>query len=180
MKKNRTSIVLAVFLTLSVLVCPQKMKSQNLNTQKSNSNPFWEKVQFGGGLGLGFSNGNTNISLSPTAIYNFNDYLSLGAGVQYSYVRQRNSFTSNLYGGSIIGLINPVEQIQLSAELEQLRVNVDYGSFNGSENFWNTGLFLGAGFRNGNVTIGGRYNILFNKNDSVYGEAFMPFVRVFF
>ncbi|MFM9826800.1 hypothetical protein [Flavobacterium sp.] len=180
MKKNRTSIVLVVFLTLTTLVCNQTMKSQNLNNQKVKPNHFWEKVQFGGGLGLGFGTGFTNISLSPTAIYNINDYFSLGAGVQYSYVRQKNIYTSNLYGGSIIGLINPVEQIQLSAELEQLRVNVDYGNNYAKENFWNTGLFLGAGFRNGNITIGGRYNVLFNKNDSVYTEAFMPFVRVFF
>ena len=180
MKKKRTSIVLVVFLTLTTLVCTQTMKSQNLNNQKVNPNHFWENVQFGGGLGLGFGTSFTNISVSPSAIYNINDYFSLGAGVQYSYVRQKNIYTSNLYGGSIIGLINPMEQIQLSAELEQLRVNVDYGNGYAKENFWNTGLFLGAGFRNGNVTIGGRYNVLFNKNDSVYTEAFMPFVRVFF
>jgi hypothetical protein len=31
-----------------------------------------------------------------------------------------------------------------------------------------------------NVTIGARYNVLFDKDKNVYGEAFMPFVRVFF
>lgn len=50
----------------------------------------------------------------------------------------------------MIGLLNPIEEVQLSAELEQLRVNVDFGPFSGSENYWKTGLFLVAGFINGN------------------------------
>lgn len=178
MKNKPTSIVLASFLVVASLIFFQKTLAQNQPNIAPND--FWDNVQFGGGVGLGFNNGSTNISLSPSAIYNFNDYFSLGAGVQYSYVKQRNDYTSNLYGASIIGLINPFEQIQLSAELEQLRVNVDYGNFIPSNNFWNTGLFLGAGFRNGNVTFGGRYNVFHKENNNNYGEAFMPFVRVFF
>jgi len=87
---------------------------------------------------------------------------------------------SNWYGGSIIGLLNPLEQIQLSAELEQLRVNVAYTNPDSSAHFWNTGLFLGAGLRNKNVTFGARYNVFHQENKTIYGEAFMPFVRVFF
>jgi len=152
--------------------------AQTLN-QKSD---FWEKVQFGGGLGLAFGN-ITNVTVSPTAIYNINQYASIGAGLQYSYISQRNVFSSNLYGGSIIGLLNPLEEIQISAELEQLRVNSSSefpGNITVKDNFWNTALFVGAGYRAGNVTIGGRYNVLYTKNDRVYGTGFQPFVRVFF
>jgi hypothetical protein len=61
-------------------------------------------------------------------------------GIQYTYSRQRNFYNSNLYGGSIT-LFNPIPEIQLSAELEQLRVNVSgTGQNNFSDNFWNTGL----------------------------------------
>lgn len=178
MKINSTSIVLVITIVFLSLIFSSKTIAQNQTN--ATPNEFWDSVQFGGGIGLGFNNGFTNISLSPSAIYNFNDYVSLGLGAQYSYIKQRNDYTSNLYGASVIGLINPFEQIQLSAELEQLRVNVNYGNFNGSDNFWNTGLFLGAGFRNGNVTIGGRYNVLHKENNNIYGEAFIPFVRVFF
>jgi hypothetical protein len=178
MKNKKNSIVLVSLLVITTLIFSQLSNAQK--QPNTSANAFWGNVQFGGGVGLGFNNGSTNISLSPSAIYNFNKYVSLGAGLQYSYVKQRNDFTSNLYGGSLIGLINPFEQIQLSAELEQLRVNVDYGNFIPSDNFWNTGLFLGAGFRNGNVTFGARYNVFHNENNNIYGEAFMPFVRVFF
>ena len=178
MKNKENSIVLVSLLVIKTLIFSKSTNAQN--PSGTSVNEFWDNVQFGGGVGLGFNNGSTNISLSPSAIYNINEYVSLGLGAQYSYLRQKNFYTSNLFGGSIMGLINPFEQIQLSAELEQLRVNVDYVNFNSSENFWNTGLFLGAGFRNGNVTIGARYNVLHDENKSVYGDAFIPFVRVFF
>ena len=42
------------------------------------------------------------------------------------------------------------------------------------------GLGLSAGYRNENVTMGIRYNVLHKARENVYTEAFMPFVRVFF
>ena len=142
---------------------------------------FWQKVQFGGGMGLSMGSGYTNITLAPSAIYNFNPYVAFGLGAQYGYIKQQNNYTSNLYGGSVIALFNPVEKIQLSIEYEQLRVNANWVSPVGySRDFWNTGLFLGGGYRAGGVTIGARYNVLFNKNNAVYSQAFMPFLRVYF
>ena len=149
--------------------------------QSSPKSEFWKKVQFGGGLGLGFGNNSTNISVAPSAIYNFNEKAALGLGVQYSYIRQKDFYTSHLYGGSIIGLVNPIQEIQLSAELEELRVNTDFdnSSFT-TDNFWNTALFLGAGYRTNNATIGVRYNVLHKDNNNIYTTAFMPFVRIYF
>nr|WP_315231674.1 hypothetical protein [uncultured Flavobacterium sp.] len=152
---------------------------QNTSSNKTQ-NEFWRNVQFGGGIGLGFGSGYTDISLAPSAIYNFNDYMALGVGLQYKYLKQRDYYASHLYGGSVIGLFNPIQEIQLSAELEQLRVNVNLeGSNSNSQDYWNTGLFIGAGYRSGNATIGARYNVLTDKNN-IYGSAFMPFIRVYF
>jgi hypothetical protein len=175
-QKTKTTFSLVILLFLSFTA---NVFSQNNDMQSPRSN-FWKDVQFGGGLGLGIGNGFTNIAVSPAAIYNFNQYVSAGVGLQYSYLKQRNIFSSQMYGGSIIGLVNPLPEVQLSVELEQLRVNVSYDDLDIKEDFWNTGLFLGAGYRANNVTIGARYNVLFDKNRNVYGDAFMPFVRVFF
>ena len=154
--------------------------AQQTSMPPQPENQFWKNVQIGGGLGLGFGSGYTDISIAPSAIYNFNEYAALGLGLQYKYLKQKDYYASHLYGGSIIGLLNPIRQIQLSAELEQLRVNVNLeGSDSNSQNYWNTALFVGAGYRSGNVTIGARYNVLDDKN-SIYGSAFMPFVRVYF
>jgi len=155
----------------------QEIEAQQV---RNTSNPFWEKVRFGGGLGLGFGNNFTNISVAPSAIYEFNEYVALGVGLQGSYLKQREAFTSYLYGASLIGLTNPVDFLQFSAELEQLRVNTTYEFSDIKENFWNTALFLGAGYRNQNVTIGIRYNVLHRDSNNIYGQAWMPFVRVFF
>jgi hypothetical protein len=80
----------------------------------------------------------TDISIAPSAIYNFNQYFAMGAGIQYTYSRQRN-FTTLIYT-VVASPFNPIPEIQLSAELEQLRVNVSgTGQNNFSDNFWNTG-----------------------------------------
>lgn len=152
------------------------------STQMKTKSDFWNHVQFGGGLGLGIGNGYADIMVAPSAIYNFNDYVSAGLGLQYNYVKQRDFYSANMYGGSLITLINPIEVVQISAELEQLRINRTYeGTFgSASQDFWNTALFLGAGYRNENITLGIRYNILHRDRDNIYAEAFMPFVRVFF
>lgn len=152
---------------------------------------FWSHVSFGGGLGASFGSDYTDVSISPSALYEFNRYFGLGVGLQGSYVKvkgdynndQLNNYNSWIYGGSLIGLVNPIEEIQLSLEVEQVRVNSTFryeGAPTFKDNFWNTALFVGAGYRAENVTIGVRYNLLFDKDKSVYYEPFMPFVRVYF
>ncbi|MFC5682370.1 hypothetical protein ACYE2N_11260 [Flavobacterium sp. MAHUQ-51] len=179
-KKHTIALFHVIWITLLGL-STSSLSAQNQNSNFESGPNFWEKVQFGGGLGLSFGNRYTDISIAPSAIYNVNDYFAVGLGAQYTYVKVKDSHDSNLYGGSLITLFNPLPEIQLSAELEQLRVNVNgIGNNNFSSNFWNTGLFLGAGYRNGNVTIGARYNVLHDENKSAYSDAFMPFVRFYF
>ena len=180
MSKKRFFDVPKSFLILIILFFSTASFAQQSTNYANIRNPFWRSVQFGGGIGLGFGSGYTDISLAPSAIYNFNNYVALGLGLQYKYLKQRDLYASHLYGGSVIGLFNPIPEIQLSAELEQLRVNINLdGSNSNSQDYWNTGLFIGLGYRSGNATIGGRYNILTDKNN-IYGSAFMPFIRVYF
>lgn len=177
LEKVSKSILVVITLLFSFGLFAQGQ--QNMPTQQ---NDFWTHVQFGGGIGMGFGSGYTDITISPSAIYNINSIVAVGTGLQFGYVSAKNDYTSTIYGASLIGLLNPVPQVQLSAELEQIRVNTDY-QYDGadiSKSFWNTALYLGAGYRTGNVTVGIRYDVLFNDNRSYYSEAFMPFVRVYF
>ena len=180
MRSNTFILVSPCFLLLIALLNGTAVMAQQNNAPTTTQKDFWNNVQFGGGLGLGFGTGFTDITVAPSAIYNFNEYIALGVGAQYSYLKQRNFFATNMYGGSLIALANPIQQIQLSAELEQLRVNqsIDNTRTN-TLNYWNTALFIGAGYRSGFATVGVRYNVLNDKN-SIYGSSFMPFVRVFF
>jgi hypothetical protein len=174
---NLTFLLTIVFLFNSnIEICAQQ------TAEIKTKSDFWNHVQFGGGLGLGIGNGYADIMIAPSAIYNFNEYVSAGLGLQYNYVKQRDLYSANMYGGSIIALFQPFNELQISTELEQLRINRTYDNnlIADSQDFWNTALFLGAGFRNENVTFGVRYNVLHRDRDNIYAEAFMPFVRVFF
>lgn len=156
--------------------------THSVETEAQDNRNFWERTRFGGSLAVAFGSGYTDVTVAPGFLYEVNEFVGFGAGVQGTYVQQRNYFSAIMYGGSVIAVVNPLPQIQLSAEVEQLRVNLDVDNNMGNydRDFWNTALFLGAGYRANNVTIGLRYNILFDKNEMVYNDALMPFVRIYF
>ena len=178
------------FITLTnfILIVITALSYENVIAQNSqmpqSRNPFWERVQFGGGLGLSFGSGYTDITVAPSAIYNVNQYLATGIGLQASYVSSKGYYDSGIYGISFLTFINPIPEIQFSINLNESYVNNHYEAYNGyksyTDSFWNTALFLGAGYRTGNVTVGLAYNVLFDENDNVYGDALMPFVRAYF
>ncbi|WP_258929627.1 hypothetical protein [Flavobacterium davisii] len=156
-------------------------QAQNLETN-SSVNRFWDRVRFGGGLGLSIGNNYTNVSVSPVMYYNFDDKTGVGVGLTSSYVKNSGNFTSFIYGITGSVLYSPAEYLQLSADIEQLRVNLDYTTAlnRRSNDFWNTALFLGGGYRMNHVTMGLRYNLLFKNSNDLYTSAWMPFVRVVF
>ena len=179
MKKIYNSTLKTAMFCIFLLVLSNKIAAQEQTS--SNQSDFWKKVQFGGGFNLGFGSGFTNIGVSPSMLYNVNDFVSVGTGLQVSYISATNNYSSLIYGINLTTLFNPIETIQLSVDLEQLRINTTFdNSAFAKQSFWNTGLWLGAGYRTNNITIGGRYNVLFNANKSIYNSAFLPFVRVYF
>lgn len=148
---------------------------------KSTDTDFWERVQFGGGAGLTFGTDFTAISLSPQAVYTFNKYVAAGVGVNAGYLRERNFYTAQNYGASVIGLATPIPAVQLSAELNQTNYTFTYEDRTRfREQFWDTALLIGAGYSNGSMTIGLQYDVLYNYDRNINGSPLMPFIRVFF
>ncbi len=147
----------------------------------SQNNNFREKIHYGGGLGLGFGSNTFNLSISPSAIYQANEQFAFGIGLNYNYYKFQN-FKLQAGGASLLTLFNPIMPIQLSAEFEQLRVNKKYAFFNGniSETYWSPALFMGLGYSNRNITVGLKYDILYNDDKSIYSDALIPFIRVYF
>jgi len=145
-------------------------------------NNFWENVRFGGGIGLGFGDGFFSGTIAPSAIYQFNPQFAAGIGLSGTYNKQRNRYSSTILGGSVMTFYNVIPEIQLSAEFEELSVTRrwEMDGANITDHYWYPALFLGAGFRTSNVTIGIRYDVLYDKNKSVYGQPYAPFVRVYF
>jgi hypothetical protein len=155
--------------------------SNLLNAQQSN-NEFWNHVRFGGGIGLSFGDGFFSGTLAPSAIYEINNYVALGVGLNGTFNSQKDFYKSTILGGSIITLFNPADAIQLSAEFEELHVNRKYESFYNlpDDVYWSPALFIGAGYRSGNVTFGIRYDLLYDQDKSIYANAWAPFVRFYF
>ncbi|MDT0555311.1 alpha-ketoglutarate decarboxylase [Patiriisocius hiemis] len=172
-------IQLLIFFVVFCYVCQGQVDATQ---NKDTSYQFWDRVRFGGGVGLSFGNGFFSGTLAPSTIYQFNNQFALGVGLSGTYNSQRDFANTTILGGSLISLFNVIPEIQLSGELEQLNFNRNFEATTGFEddNFWNTALFLGAGYTDGNFTVGIRYDVLYNEDRSIYANAWVPFVRVFF
>lgn len=173
------SLIQKYFIIVTVFyVC----SSSIIYAQNSNNNaPFWSKVRYGGGVGLGFANDFFSATLAPQAIYQFNSQFATGVGLNGTYNSQKDVFSSTVFGASVIGLFNPIPEAQISAEFEQLNVSQRFkDNLDFNRNYWYPALFLGAGYGNRNFMAGIRYDVLYNRDKSIYANAWMPFVRVFF
>ena len=173
--KIKRNLLITFFYTL-IFLNSTDLFSQQDSISKTKS-VFWQKVQFGGGLGLAFGNGYSNFALSPTGYYHVNKTVSVGVGISGSYVAQESNpsnynatgFKSTIFGGSVIGLFHPIEEVQLSAEIEQLLINRKFDAVNSrNDSFWNTAVFVGAGYRQQNVTFGVRFNLLHTNQNNIY------------
>jgi hypothetical protein len=173
-KKLSANINIIFIVSLLFMAC--------VHAQEKQTDSFWKDVHYGGGIGLSFGNGFFSATLAPTAIYEFNDQFGLGLGLNGTINNQKNQYNSTILGGSLVGLFNPINGLQLSAEFEQLQVNRKFDSLLNLKNdtYWSPALFVGAGFRNGNVTLGMRYDILYDREKSIYADPWAPFVRLYF
>lgn len=146
------------------------------------TNDFWNHVRYGGGIGLSFGDGFFSGTLAPSAVYEFNETLALGLGLNGTINNRKSFYKSTIYGGSLIGLVNIIPQLQFSSEFEQLRVNRKYDAvLNVSDDtYWSPALFLGMGYRSGNITFGIRYDVLYDEKKSIYADPWAPFVRFYF
>jgi hypothetical protein len=179
MKETHHLTLFKPLLIILFLFIFNPLSAQGPSSAPNPPSNFWRHVQFGGGIGLNFSSGYTDVFLAPSAIYNFNPIVAVGAGLNLNYVASNNYYSSLVYGISTIVLVNPIPQIQLSVGLNESRVNYQEEGFgNYSEDYWDTSLILGAGYRTGNVTIGIGFNVL--QNDRYDTEPFVPFVRAYF
>lgn len=145
-----------------------------VSQQKSD---FWENVRFGGGVTLGFGS-QTTVGISPSAIYDFENGFSLGAGFNYLY-SEINDFTTIVYGPSLISFYQTNLGIQLSGEFDYhfaKQSTLSGGSIN--TNF--PALHLGAAYNSGRFAFGFRYDVLYDKNKSVFASPFSPIVRFYF
>jgi len=152
---------------------------QNSNLDKQH---FIDNVRFGGGFNIGVGNNYSTFSVSPSAIYDFSDKFGAGLSMTYVYVKNKSiqNSTTNLYGGSILALFKPVYYLQISTEYENLKINQNYYSENNISQ-WQNALYFGLEYVTGNISMGLRYDVLFDKVKSITSSsALNPVFRIYF
>lgn len=170
MKNTFFKLLMILFLFSSYLTT-----AQNVNAPKKDT--FINNLRYGGGVGLSFGNNFFSGTLAPFALYEINPYIMTGVGLNATY----SNFNANelfVYGGSLIGIVRPLQELQFSVEFEQLRVNRSFNDSRLNDKYWYPALFLGVGYTTGPVTFGIRYDVLYDDNKSIYTRAYMPFVRI--
>ena len=168
-------------LLFSILLCLGFI-STSFSQQTSDS--FSDHLRYGGSFNVGFSNNYTTIGISPSSIYDFYNGFAAGLSLSYFHTKQKglhNTYTSNVYGGSIITLYSPLTYLQLSAELEELNVHRKESFFD-PDPYWLTSLYLGVAYQTGAISFGIRYDVLYDNNDfnNIYGSSVSPVFRVYF
>lgn len=173
---KRFLLILIFFSGFSVQLISQNEQADS--TRSKNS--FFEDVDFGGGIQLSIGNGYTAVGLSPSAVYGFSDQWASGVSVTYLYVNENlYNFDYNIYGASTLVLFNPIEELQLNTEFEMLNVHQKNGEQ--KNQYWVPAWYVGAGYAiSKRGTIGLRYDILFDKDKSVYRDAITPYVKFYF
>jgi hypothetical protein len=158
----------------------------NINLFSQNSeldqHRFIDDVRFGGGINIGVGNNYSTFSISPSAIYDFSDKFSAGLSATYVYVKNKStvSRTTNIYGGSVLALYKPIRNMQFSTEFEQLKINQNIAFLNDAD-LWQSALYIGAEYVTGNISMGLRYDVLFDKTTNIiYSSALSPIFRVYF
>ena len=169
------------FLSLLLLVLVQ----HNFFGQNSDldQHRFFDDVRFGGGINIGTSSSYATLSISPSAIYDFSDDFSAGFSFAYVYLKNKSTLnsTTNIYGGSVLAFYKPIRNLQFSTEFEQLKINQKYSFTIEDPSLWQSALYIGAEYVTGNISMGLRYDVLFDKTKNlIYSSALSPVFRVYF
>ena len=147
--------------------------------QEEPKERFWDRVRFGGNLGLQFGNP-TNVLISPSIGYipkhkYLNDKLMLGLGVTYMYYRYKltgGNLEANIYGGRMFARYLLTNAIFIYVENELLNA-VDY--YRSGERRWINSLFVGGGYlisfsQRGGIMISILYNLSWTPIHPIYAS----------
>ena len=86
-------------ITLCIFLCSMFSFSQESS--------FFENVRLGGTFGFSFGSNSTTLSIAPSAVYDFNEELSIGGSIGYMYNKSKD-YSANMYSASIITLYRPI------------------------------------------------------------------------
>ncbi len=178
MKKIVT--ILSLFLVLFAFdTASAQVQMDSISTVENPVEPA-KKLNFGLGFGLNFVGG-TSVSLSPNLTYQVSDKISAGAGLLFNYTAIKDLQNTTTIGANIIGNYYPIDKLLTTLEFAEMHVNRNVLYTNIKDNFWDSALFVGVGYQiTPKISVGGKYNLLYDKDKSVYSSPLVPFVNISF
>ena len=174
-----TNMQKILFLLSFFIFIQLQIIGQNSNLDQPT---FFDNVRFGGGANIGIGTFYSTFAISPSAIYDFSEEFSAGVSISYVYVKTKSTVntTTNLYGGSLLAFFRPIDYLQFSTEFEQLKINQKFAIDNETST-WQPALYIGLEYVTGNIAMGLRYDVLYDKSTNViYASGLSPVFRVYF
>lgn len=166
---------------LSFFICFSFLTFLSVFAQETKDNvKSKDKIHFGGGIQLSFGNAYTAVGVSPSVVYDISDQWASGIGATYLYVNDKfHKMNYNVVGGSALVLFNPIKQIQLNTEFEYLHIKKNYTIEN--DQYWLPAWYIGVGYNIGKRgSMGVRYDVLWDKEKSIYNDALTPYFKFYF
>jgi hypothetical protein len=146
------------------------------------SEPFKDKLFFGGGIGLQFG-AVTQIEIAPIVGYRVSDRFQPGIGLTYSYFKdQTYSYTLeySTYGGSVFARFFLFEGLFAQAEAEALNIKAYYSPTE-SERLWIGNYYVGGGYYQKLGERSGMYIlVMWNLNQTELTPYSNPVIRIGF
>lgn len=178
MKKHIFLLSLLSFLGASQFAFAQVQ----MDSIKAVDNPIEpeKKLKLGVGFGLNFVGG-TSISLSPNLTYHLTDKFAFGGGLLFNYTAIKNLQKTTTFGANILANYYPIPKLLTTVEFAEMHVDRKNLITAVDDDFWDSALFVGAGYQiTSKISVGGKYNLIYKKDKSVYSSPFVPFVNINF
>lgn len=177
-------INLILFLFASILAFGQ-IGIRTPTAQISSADSKWT---FGGYAGIGGSfgsrNSGTTVYITPKLGYKLTENFEMGVAGNYSW-NNSSYFSSTMLGVGPFANLYLGRTFYLSGLFQEYFINQKY-KVNGEKHYIEeAALYVGGGYmqRIGDhvyMQIGAMYNVLYDKNKSVFGGGFVPQVGVVF
>jgi hypothetical protein len=161
---------------------PEKPKKEK---DKKTFEDFGDRIVIGGGLGLQLGT-QTYIEVSPKFGYRLTERALAGVGLSYIYYSEnlgmQGKLKTSIYGGSIFGSYEPIENLFGWVEYEML--NFEYfNQLNEKTRKWIDSPFIGIGYRqpisdNGFIQLTFLYNLNY-RSLSPYSSPWVPRISIF-
>jgi hypothetical protein len=178
--KKRLFLLALIMSIIFVQDTQAQIQVDSLATVTTGTPPMKKKVKFGMGFGLSFIGG-TNISLSPNLSYPLTRNISVGGGLQFNYAALKNIQKTTTIGANALLYYTPVRKLLTSLEFSELHVNRNLLLTDTKDQFWESALFIGLGYQlTPKIAFGAKYNVLYNKNKSIYSSPLIPFININF